>query len=240
VKAVILAAGLGTRLRPLTDHRPKCMMPLAGRPLLSYTLDLLRRHGISEAYINLYWHPEAIQQHFGQGEAEGVRLHYLLEAALSGTAGPLRKLRQHLQGEAFLVLNGDNLTNLDLTELVNFHRQARALLTVALHAEEPADLPAKSVVEALPDGRITRFVEKPLPISLFSCWSSAGIYVVEPSVIDLIPEGAVYDFGHDLIPRLLEDGLPLYGYQTDFYLLDIGTPEAYARAEADLRAGKVL
>lgn len=240
MKAVILAAGLGTRLRPLTDHRPKGMLPLAGRPLLSYTLDLLRRHGVFEAYINLHWQPEAIQQYFGQGEREGVRLHYLLEEELSGTAGPLRKLRQHLQEEPFLVLNGDNLTNLDLTELVNYHRRAGGVLTVALHAEEAEDLPAKSVVEVLPDGRISRFLEKPDAASLFSRWSSAGIYVVEPSVIDLIPEGAAYDFGHDLIPRLLADGLPVYGYQADFYLLDIGTPEAYARAQADLEASKVL
>jgi len=214
------------------------MMPLAGRPLLSYILELLRRHGVSEVYINLYWHPEAVQQHFGKGEAEGVHLHYLLEEELSGTAGPLRKLRQYLQGESFLVLNGDNLTNLDLAELVRFHRQAGAMLTVALHAEALEDLPAKSVAEFLPDGRITRFQEKPSPDRLSSRWSSAGIYVVEPAVIDLIPEDSPYDFGRDLIPRLLEAELPVYGYRADFYLLDIGTPAAYERAEADVLAGK--
>ena len=240
MKAVVLAAGLGTRLRPLTDDRPKCVLPLGGRPLMAYILELLGRHGFDDVFVNLYWRPNVIQEYFRGGEAFGLKIHYLKEEELSGTAGPLRKLADQLARERFLVLNGDNLTNLDLAELLKFHECTGAELTVALHREDPADLPDKSVAETAEDGRLLRFVEKPTATELFSVWASAGIYVVEPSVIESIPERLSYDIGHDLIPALLREGRRVFGFKADFYLVDIGSPQEYARAEADLLKGKVL
>jgi len=239
VKALLLAAGLGTRLRPLTDGLPKCMLPVAGRPLLAGILELLRRHGVDDVFINLHWYPRAVREYAGDGASFGLNIQYLEEDRLSGTAGPLRKLAPELGDERFLVLNGDNLTDLDLSRLVEFHDRNRADLTVALHEEEPAKLPAKSVVETAEDGRLLRFVEKPAPGDLFSTWSSAGVYVVEPGVIAQVPPGAPFDFGHDLIPALLAANRRVYGFKAHFYLLDIGTPDAYARAEQDIMAGKV-
>ena len=239
MKALILAAGLGTRMLPLTNERPKCLLPLAGRPLMAHILELLRRHGFEEVFINLYWHAAAIRESIGDGRSFGLSIQYLGEEELSGTAGPIRKLASDLGDDRFLVMNGDNLTDLDLTSLIEFHRNAVAELTVALHREDAVDLPQKSVVQTDRDGRITAFVEKPDHAQLFSEWSSGGVYVFEPSLIECIPTDRPYDIGHDLIPSLLTDGRRVFGFKSDFYLVDIGTPQAYARAEGDLVAGRV-
>jgi len=239
VKALVLAAGLGTRMRPLTERMPKCLLPLGGRPVLAHILELLSRHRFSEVFVNLFWHGDAVREAIGDGEAFGQRIHYLQEQELSGTAGPIRKLAHDLRDDTFLVLNGDNLTDMDLTALIAFHRDGGADFTVALHRERLADLPEKSVVDTGPDGRVRSFVEKPGPTQLVSDWSSGGLYVLEPAVIDYIPEGRPYDIGHELIPALLRDGRNVFGFESDFYLVDIGTPKAYARAEEDLVAGRV-
>jgi NDP-sugar pyrophosphorylase family protein len=239
VKALILAAGLGTRMRPLTEERPKCLLPLGGRPLIAHILDLLRRHGFVDVFINLHWHADAIRDAIGNGRSFGLRIHYLAEEELSGTAGPIRKLAADLGDDRFVVLNGDNLTDLDLTSLIAFHHNAGAELSVALHREDPADLLEKSVVQTEIDGHITAFIEKPQPAQLFSEWSSGGVYVFEPGLIECIPEGRSYDIGHDLIPSLISHGRRVFGFKSDFYLVDIGTPTAYARAEGDLVAGRI-
>ena len=239
MKAVVLAAGLGTRLGPLTEDRPKCMLPVRGRPLIGHTLELLRRHEVGDVFINLYWHPDLIEEYVGDGDAFGLRIRYLRENQLSGTAGPLRKLADELAGERFLLLYGDNLTDLDLTGLVRFHDQSGAELTLALHREDRADLPHKSVVDTAADGRVIRFEEKPSSTDLISLWASAGIHVIEPSVIQIIPEEVPYDIGHDVIPALLRDGRRVFGLKAAFYLVDIGTPQGYARAQADLSGPRV-
>jgi len=240
MKALVLAAGLGTRMLPLTQETPKCLFPLGGRPVMAHILELLRRHGFEEVFINLYWHAATIREAIGDGRSFGLSIQYLEEEELSGTAGPIRKLAANLGDDRFLVMNGDNLTDLDLTSLINFHRDADAELTVALHREDAADLPQKSVVQTDADGRMTSFIEKPDPSQIFSEWSSGGVYVFEPALIACIPEGQSYDIGHDLIPALLKDGRRVFGFKSDFYLVDIGTPDAYARAEADLVAGRVV
>ncbi len=239
MKAVVLAAGLGTRMRPLTGRWPKCLLPVGNRPLLAHILAHLRRHNFTDVFINLYWHADMILEAIGDGEDYGLRTHYLREDQLSGTAGPIRKLAAALSHERFLVLNGDNLTDLDLTCLISFHERAGAEVTLALHREDLADLAEKSVVETSEDGRILRFIEKPATTELFSNWSNAGIYVFAPSIIDAIPEGRPYDIGHDLIPSLLRANRRVYGFKSDFYLVDIGTPRGYARASEDLLAGKL-
>jgi len=226
-------------MRPFTEQRPKCLLPVGGRPLVAHIIALLSRHGLREVFINLYWHADAIRDALGGGDAFGVDIRYLDEEQLSGTAGPIRKLSRELADDSFLVLNGDNLTDLDLTALVQFHHEAGAELTIALHREAAADLPGKSVVTTDNEGRIKAFVEKPDASELFSEWSSGGVYVFQPPLIEWIPEGRSYDLGHDLIPALLRDGRRVFGFRSDYYLVDIGTPEAYARAEEDLIAGRV-
>ncbi len=206
---------------------------------MAHILELLSRHALRDVFINLYWHAGEIREAIGDGEAFGVRLRYLQEDELSGTAGPIRKLACDLGGDSFLVLNGDNLTDLDLTALIGFHHEVGAELTVALHREQPGDLPEKSVVETDSNGRVTSFIEKPTASQLTTDWSSAGVCVFEPALIEYIPEGQPSDLGHDLIPSLLYSRRRVFGFKSDFYLVDIGTPQAYARAEEDLVAGRV-
>jgi NDP-sugar pyrophosphorylase family protein len=238
VKALILAAGLGTRMRPLTEEMPKCLLPVGGRPLIAHLLELLERHGIREVFINLHWHAATIREALGDGGAFGVEITYLEEDELSGTAGPIRKLARQLRDDGFIVLNGDNLTNLDISALIAFHRQSGAELTVALHREKREDLGEKSVVETDAAGRITSFIEKPKDAQIATEWSSGGVYVFEPALIGYIPTRP-YDLGHDLLPLLLAESRRVYGYRSDYYLVDIGTPAAYAQAEEDLVAGRV-
>ncbi len=229
-RAMILAAGEGTRLRPLTATIPKPMLPLADRPLLEHLLDLLRCHGVSEVAINLHHLPQVIPAHFGDGRRFGVRITYSYEERLLGSAGAIKKL-EGLFDETFLVLYGDVLTDLDLTALRAFHGARGAALTMALH--QPPDLTRCGVVEIDPEGRVLSFREKPAPDEVCSPWANAGVYVVEPEVQRFIPAGQPFDFGADLFPLLLERGLPVYGYATGAYVLDIGSTERYRQAERD-------
>lgn len=236
VKALILAAGEGTRLKPLTQNTPKTMLPLHGKPLLEYIVDLLRCHGITELAINLYHQPRAVIDYFGNGERFGVQIHYSLENPILGTAGALSKLRDYFD-QAFVVVYGDLLTNLNISSLVDFHQAKQGLATMALYqAENPRDC---GIVELNDEGRVLRFVEKPPSEIIFTNLANAGVYMLESEVIDFIPDNTFYDFGHDLFPALLRGGKALYGYPVSDYLIDIGTMENYRRAESDLERGKL-
>lgn len=235
MKAMILAAGEGTRLRPLTLERPKPMLPIAGRPAIEYTVVWLRRHGIRDIAINLYHKPDAVRAHFGDGARFGVSIRYSVEREILGTAGGVRRLADFFD-EPFVVVYGDVLTDMDLGALIDFHR-ARAAerphLTLALYR---APNPAACGIIALDDaGRVTRFVEKPPPDDIFSDLANAGVQVMEPGLVSLIPPNTFYDFGHDLIPRLLAEGWPVFGMPMPpgSYLIDFGTPEQYARAQVE-------
>jgi mannose-1-phosphate guanylyltransferase/phosphomannomutase len=234
MRALILAAGEGTRLRPLTLERPKPMLPVGGRPILEHLIALLRRYGVVEIAINLHYKPEAILDYFGDGSDFGVSLTYSYEERLLGSAGAARRLAWFFDSP-FLVLYGDVLTDLDLSALVNRHRATGAVATLALY--RVPDPSRCGIVELAEDNRIVRFVEKPPPDDLFSDLANAGIYVLEPSVLADVPAGQPFDFGHDLFPRLLGRGLPLYGFCLPGYLLDIGSIERYRQAEADWGAG---
>ena len=230
IKAMVLAAGTGSRLRPLTLKRAKAMLPIGGRPLLEHLTCLLKVHNITEIAINLHYRPDDIVEYFGDGHAFGVRITYSREQELLGTAGAVKKL-QHFFTETFLVVYGDLLTTLDLTALVDFHWRKGGLATIALYRVDHPQ--ACGIVELDTNGRIRRFVEKPGPEEVFGNLANAGIYVLEPEVIDFIPAGVFYDFGHDLFPLLLEHGMPLYGYPIRAYLIDIGTLEKYKQAQRD-------
>lgn len=236
MRALILAAGEGTRLRPLTRKCVKAMLPVGGRPLLEHLVHLLRAHGITEIAINLHHHPSDIMDYFGDGRDFGVQITYSLEKELLGTAGAVNKLQDFFI-DTFLVVYGDLLTNLDPMELADYHRRKNGLVTVALYQVDNPE--ACGIVKLDGQGRIRRFVEKPAPQGVFSNLANAGIYVLEPEVIDFIPPGVYYDFGHDLFPGLLEREVPLYGYPIKDYLIDIGTPEKYQRAQADWQKGRM-
>jgi NDP-sugar pyrophosphorylase family protein len=227
VRAMILAAGEGTRLGVLTATVPKPMLPVAGRPVLEHLLDLLRRHGIIEVAVNLHYLPQAITSRLGNGRTAGVRIAYSYERELLGSAGALKKLECFFS-ETFLVLYGDVLTDLDLTALRMFHRKRGAALTMALH--RPDDPTRCGMAEIDERGRVLRFREKPPAEDVFSPWASAGVFVVEPEVLRFIPPGRYFDLAADLFPLLLEESVALYGYPSDAHVLDIGSPERYRQA----------
>ena len=231
--AVILSAGLGTRLRPLTDTCPKPMVPLAGVPLLERTVRHLAAHGVTDMAINLHHLPDAVMDHFGDGSAFGVRLRFSVEEELLGTAGALNPFRDMLAGPSagpFLVWYGDVFSTVDLTAMAAFHARTGGLVTVGLYR---VDNPTQcGLVDMDPTGRITRFVEKPR--EAFTDLANAGVYLCEPDLLQCIPPQGFCDFGRDVFPALLEAGIPLYGYLIDEYLIDIGSPEKLAKANAYL------
>jgi NDP-sugar pyrophosphorylase family protein len=232
MKAVILAAGVGSRLRPLTDTCPKPMLPIAGRPLLARTLDWLSANGVAEAALNLHHLPDVVRAGLGDGRAWGMALRYSYEPELLGSAGALRTIAERFPGwldQTFALIYGDMLCDIDLAALLAAHRSARATLTMALkHTTTPH---TQGMIELDPTGRVRRFVEKPAD------WrggnlANAGVYLCEPAILEAIPAG-FSDFGHDVIPALLASDTPVYGQLAPGYLLDIGTPEAYAQAQRD-------
>lgn len=232
MKAMILAAGEGTRLRPLTADRPKAMLPIAGKPLLEHIIDLLKRHGVTQIALNLHHNPGVITDYFGDGDEFEVEITYSPEDPILGTAGAVKMLEGYFD-DTFLVVYGDVLTDLNLAAMMDFHRAKRGLATIALYeVDNPS---ACGLVEMDSHWRITRFVEKPPPEEVFTDLANSGIFVLEPEVISHIPSGTFYDFGHDLFPRLLEQGVPVYGYPISDgdYLLDIGTMGHYERAQSE-------
>jgi NDP-sugar pyrophosphorylase family protein len=237
-RALVLAAGEGTRLRPLTLDRPKPMVPINGKPLLEHTIVWLHRHGVKDIAINLHYRPEAIVNHFGDGAAFDVRIVYSREETILGTAGAVRKLNGFVTGGPLVVMYGDVLTDLDLGALLAFHSQAMARdpltrVTMSLyHVPNPTEV---GLVGLDGYGRVTRFVEKPRLEQVFTDLANAGVLVIEPDIVDCIPPDTFYDFGQHLFPQLLQSGVSIYGWviPQGTYLLDIGTPEKYAQAQKE-------
>lgn len=229
-KAMVLAAGEGLRLRPLTERLPKCMIRVGGKPVLEHTLAWLRRHGVTEVIVNLYHRPEAIREHFGDGRQWGLRLAYSDEDQPLGTAGGVKKAAWFFDGP-FFVWYGDNLSTCRLDRLWQFHRQRGASVTIALHQRE--DPTQSGVVAFDQQGRVTRFLEKPRPGQVFSHWVNAGILALEPEALASLPGGGPLDFGKDVFPAWLEAGLPLYAYRLspEEKLVWIDTLEDLERAQ---------
>jgi len=241
MKALILAAGQGTRLGALTAQRPKPMIEVGNRPLLAHLIDWLHGCGITEIGVNLHHRADVITGYFGDGNQRGVSLTYSYEPRLLGTAGAAKELQLFLD-EPFVLVYGDVYTNLDMGRLISFHRRKLAGLDNAFDRRRCLTLSLYRVlnpsqcglVDMDNNGRITRFVEKPPPEEVFTDLANAGMCVVEPGVLDYIPSGEVYDFGRDLFPLLLAAGAPLFGLPIngDEFLIDIGTPSGLARARA--------
>jgi NDP-sugar pyrophosphorylase family protein len=237
MQAVILAGGRATRMRPLTLHTPKPIVPIVGRPFLAYTLDMLRRAHVLDVTLALSYQPQKIEDAFGDGSHSGVRLRYIVESLPLGTAGAVRNAREHIDTRA-IVLNGDILTDVDLAAVLAAHRESGAAATIVL---APVDNPrAYGVVETDEAGRVTHFYEKPaadkdLPTNTVN----AGIYVIEPEVLTYMPAGETVTFEYDLFPALLEQGVHVQSFAAGGYWTDIGTPKRFLRANLDVLAGRL-
>ena len=235
MKGMILAAGEGRRLGPLTEHVPKPMLPLADRPLLEHIILHLRNCGITELAINLYHQASVIVDHFGNGSHLGVHLHYSLEEQLLGSAGGVKRLQSFFD-DTFVVYYGDVFTRADLRPMLALHRHLGLPATMGLYrVPDPWNC---GIVELDPSHKILRFVEKPPREQVFSDLANAGIYVLEPAVLDLIPAGQSWDFGHDVFPAMLADGMQVAGHIIEDPVIDIGLPEKYEQADRLARTAK--
>jgi len=232
-----MAGGEGTRLRPMTASMPKPLLPIVNKPIMEHVLRLLSRHKFSETVVTVQFLASLVRNYFGDGEDFGMPLHYATEETPLGTAGSVKNAEDLLREETFLVISGDALTDFDLTDLVRFHRDKGALVTVCLtRVPDPLEFGITIVDD---DGKVSRFLEKPTWGQVFSDTVNTGIYVMEPEVFDHVAEGESVDWSGDVFPKLLEMGKPIYGYIAEGYWEDVGTHESYLRAQADVLSGKV-
>jgi mannose-1-phosphate guanylyltransferase len=240
MQALILAGGKGTRLRPLTVYTPKPIVPVLNRPFLLYQIEILRRAGISDITLSLNYQPNKIEFMLGDGALYGANLRYVTEPSPMGTAGAYKYAGENLKSTA-IVFNGDILTDADISKILEFHRAKRAEATIVLMpVENPS---AYGLVETDDDGKVLRFREKPKAEELADLTTknvNAGIYVLEPGVLDLIPKGENFSFEYNLFPDLLERRIPFFAYVLENnYWRDIGTPESYLAAHLDFFDGKI-
>ncbi len=242
MKAMVLAAGLGTRLRPITRAIPKPMVPVLNRPVMEHIVRLLRRHGMTDVIANLYWFPETIQGHFGDGSDFGVNLSYSHEDALHGTAGGVRVAADYF-GDSFLVISGDALTDIDLAAMRAFHESHDGIATLA--TKRVVDTSEFGVVITGDDGRIQGFQEKPDPAEALSDLANCGIYMFDREIFDYFPgpgqslladpgdPDGFADWAMDVFPAIMEAAVPFYSYEFDSYWNDIGTIEELIQGNFD-------
>lgn len=240
MQALILAGGKGTRLRPLTVYTPKPVVPVVNRPFLLYQIDILRAAGVTNITLSLSYQPDKIEHILGDGSDFGVNLRYITEPSPMGTGGAYKFAAGTLD-ETTIVFNGDILTNLDIARLIEFHRAKQATATLA--AVPVDDISRYGVIDIDSDARITRFIEKPQgdELSALSLNTvNAGIYILEPEILDLIPSAVTRSFEYEVFPEILANELPFFGYNMGAaYWQDIGTPENYLNAHHDFLADKI-
>jgi mannose-1-phosphate guanylyltransferase/mannose-1-phosphate guanylyltransferase/phosphomannomutase len=237
MKAMLLAAGLGTRLRPLTYELPKPMVPILGRPVMEHIMRLLARHGFDDVVANLHYFPDLIRDTFGDGSRQGIKLVYSYEEELLGTAGGVRNVRDHFGGETFLIISGDALTDIDLGALWAAHKEKGGIATLALKRVD--DTSQFGVVIVGEDGRIQGFQEKPAPGEELSNLGSCGIYMFEPEIFDYFPDTEFVDWAQDVFPVLLDQGVGFFGHEIGEYWNDVGSFEEYRQGNFDALEGKV-
>ncbi len=236
MKAVVMAGGEGSRLRPLTIGRPKPMVPMVSKPVMGHILDHLKRQGITEIVVTLYFMPEVIQSYFGDGSNLGMNIHYAIEETPLGTAGSVKNAQEFLD-EPFVIISGDAVTDIDLQEVIAFHQERGAKATLTLYrVPNPLEY---GVIITDAEGKITQFLEKPSWGEVISDTVNTGIYVIDPSVLDLIEEGVQTDWSKDVFPKLLESGQPLYGYVAGGNWTDVGDISEYMRASSDVLLRRV-
>lgn len=240
MRAVILAAGHGTRLRPLTYKLPKVMLPLNGKPLIFYQIEWLKKYGIRKIAINLHHLPLKVKKYLDANDL-GVKMKYSYEKKILGTAGGVKKLENFLKNGTFIVFYGDNITNLNIKDLIKFHRKKKGIATICLHSIDKKSMKEASIVKLAKNNKITHFIEKPdlKSINLFdlsnNLYSNAGIYIMEPEMLNFIHKGNFSDFGKDIFPRLLSAGKTMFGYPlTNCYWREIGTLEKYSSIKNEI------
>jgi len=231
MKAVILAGGEATRLRPLTCNTAKIMVPILNRPLLEHLINYLKKHGIVDIIIALGKQVEQIQSYFGDGSKFGLRIAYSVEHFPMGTAGAVKNAQSPLD-ESFIVFNGDIFTDIDLTAMMDLHCEKKASVSIALTPVE--DPTIYGVVETDAENRVKRFIEKPSRDEVTTNMINAGIYILEPEILNYIPPKIFFTFERNVFPAALERGQAVYGYPSEAYWIDIGTPEKYLRLNHDL------
>ncbi|MDQ4064783.1 MAG: NDP-sugar synthase, partial [Actinomycetota bacterium] len=237
MKALLLTGGLGTRLRPLTNTRPKPLLPIANRPHIEHVFDMLQRHEVSEVVLTTSHLPETLAPVAVMARELGLSVDVTYEAEPLGTAGAIRNARDLLDNDAFYVLNGDVLTDVDLRAIAAFHRDTGGDATIFL---VPVDDPSRfGVVPTDPTGRVTGFIEKPARGEAATNNINAGVYVLEPAVLDAIPHGVACSIERDVFPQLVNSPRGLFAHVFDSYWIDVGTPESYLRANMDALAGRV-
>lgn len=237
LKAMVLAAGVGSRLDPLTRQLPKPLVPIANRPVMEHIINLLKRHGITEAISNLHHLPQSVPEHFGAGHDFGVNLSYCHEKTLTGDAGGLRACRSFFENdsEPFIVLMGDVITDADLSYVIQQHRSRGAVATIALQKVEDVSRFGVAVLDN--DGFITGFQEKPHQDEALSDLASTGIYVLSPEIFEHMPADGELGFGRQLFPTLIRQGLPVQGVQIFGYWSDVGTLADYRRCNFEALEG---
>ena len=236
MKAVIMAGGFGTRLRPLTCNIPKPMVPMVNKPMMELIVELLKSHGITDIVATLFYQPDIITSYFGTGTEFGVSMQYRKAEADFGTAGSVRNAKDFLD-ERFIIISGDVLTDFDLTAAIRFHEEKKAKATLLLtRVSDPLQF---GVVLTRDDGRINRFLEKPSWGEVFSDTINTGIYILEPEVLDMVPAKEEFDFSKNLFPAMLDQDLGLYGYVAEGYWRDIGNLNEYQEAHLDVLRGLV-
>jgi mannose-1-phosphate guanylyltransferase / phosphomannomutase len=232
MKAVVMAGGEGTRLRPMTANQPKPLLPVVNRPIMEHVLRLLRRHGFTDTVVTVQFLASLIRNYFGDGDELGMNLQYATEETPLGTAGSVKNAEAELRGGRFLVISGDALTDIDLTDMAKFHQSNNALVTVALkRVANPLEF---GIVNTADDGRIERFLEKPTWGQVFSDTANTGIYMMEPEIFSYVAAGESVDWSQDVFPKLLDIGAPVFGYVADAYWEDVGTLESLVQVQADV------
>lgn len=234
MKAVILCGGLGTRLRPLTDTIPKPMIEVGGKPVLEHLILLCKKYGITDIYLAAFYLPEVIREYFGDGKNWGVDITVSVENTQMGSAGALKLLEEKLD-ETFVVLNGDVLTDINIDQMYRFHREKGATTTVLLHeSTHPFD---SELVEMDIHKQIKNFLPPPKQGEKFNNITKSGTVIFEPEIFKFIPDNKVYSIEKDLVPNLISKGFPVYGYFSNEYSKDMGTPERLEQVKKDFESG---
>jgi NDP-sugar pyrophosphorylase family protein len=239
MKAMILAAGFGTRLHPLTKTVPKPMVPVLNRPLLERTIELLRLANIQDIAVNVHHLPEQVIAHFGDGSKFGVNLHFSREETILGTAGGIKAAQKFLEGGPFLVINSDIIVDIDLDRVLEFHRERNSCLTLVVREDHSPEKYAP--IEIGPDGRIVRFIDtisRNVPDSTRRVMFT-GIQIMEPEIFSRIPAGKFCGTTEDVFPEMIEEGLPVFGFLHKDYWIDMGNREQYLQVHKDALDGKV-
>jgi len=237
MKAVILAGGFGTRIRPLTYLHPKPMLPLVNKPFMHNFISWVKSHGLKDIVLSIGYLPEIFEEYFGDGRNMGIDIKYVIEDKPLGTCGAVKNLEYLLENDCFVVFNGDVLSNINLTEMIKFHKDKKSDITIALTPVE--DPTSYGLVPIDEDGRVEKFLEKPSWDEITTNLINAGTYIIERKLLDLVPPNENYSFERGLFPSALEIGYKIFGYVSNAYWLDLGTPAKYIQAHYDILNSRV-